>query len=103
MAKFFRRLYWSWTRRRWSVQPADGPEVQVQLRRPQIEPFGNLTNRLLELHQRQPDILELLGSETFGFQPPDCLALHQLAYELDEAQNELDDRFLHIFRVGVPA
>jgi hypothetical protein len=84
------------------MQFSDGSEVEVEVLRVQLETFGELKHRLLELHERNPDVLNLFGREGLFLETPDGLALHQLANELDEAEYQLDDRSLHIFGFGIP-
>ena len=85
------------------MQSADWAEVEIQVFRVQLEAFGNIVHGFLELHERDADILDFRRREGFFFESPDGLALHQLADELDQAQDELDDRALHVIWIGVPA
>src|SRR6187401_3113915 len=85
------------------MQSADWAEVEIQVLRVQLEAFGNVDHGLLQLHQRDTDILDFRRCEGLFFEPPDSLALHQLADEFDQAQDELDDRALHVIWIGVPA
>ena len=85
------------------MQSADWAEVEIQVFRVQLEAFGNVAHGLLQLHQRDTDILDFGRGEGLFFESPDGLALHQLADEFDQAQDELDDRALHVIWIGVPA
>ena len=85
------------------MQSAYWAEVEIQVLRVQLEAFGNVVHRLLQLHERDTDIFDFRWREGFFFEPPDGLALHQLADEFDQAQDELDDRALHVIWIGVPA
>ena len=85
------------------MQFANGAEIKVQVFRVELELPGYLIDRPLEFHERNTDVLDFLRCEGLLFEAPDCLALHQLADELDEAEDELDDRTLHVFGFWIPA
>ena len=85
------------------MQSADWAELEIQVFRVQLEAFGNIVHGFFQLHQRDTDILDFGRSEGLFFEPPDGLALHQLADKFDQAQDELDDRALHVIWIGVPA
>ena len=73
------------------MQSAYWAEVEIQVLRVQLEASGNVDHGLLQLHQRNTDILDFPRCEGLFFEPPDGLTLHQLADEFDEAEDELDD------------
>ena len=79
-----------------------GPRSRFSSFGSSLKRSGELIDRLLELHQSDADVLDLFGREGLFFEAPDGLALHQLADEFDEAEDELDDRALHVFRIGIP-
>ncbi len=49
------------------VQPADRAEVEVQIFGVELEALGDLMDRLLELHERKADVLDLLGGQRLLF------------------------------------
>ena len=85
------------------MQFPEGAEVQVQVFRVQVEALGDLVHGLLQLHQREADVLDFCGRKRFFFQSPDGLAFHQFSDEFDEAQDELDHGALNVLGIGVPA
>src|SRR3990172_5648146 len=85
------------------MQLAEGPEVEVQILRVEFEAFCELIDGLLELHQGDPDVLDLFGRQGLFLEASDGLALHQLADEFDEAEHELDDGTLDVFRIRIPS
>ncbi len=84
------------------VQFSDGSEVQIEISRVELEAFCELMDCLLELHQGNSYTLDLLRGQGLFFEAPDRLPLHQLADEFDEAEDELDDRPLHIVGIWIP-
>jgi hypothetical protein len=85
------------------MQPADRAEVEVQLLWVELESSGNLVDRLLQLHQSEADVFDFFRREGFFFEPPDGLALQQFPNEFHEGEDELDDRALHVFGIGIPS
>src|SRR5665213_4443745 len=83
-----------------SSQQLDGTEVEVEILRRQVEHPADVANGALDLHQRLANGLRLLLRHRPGFHPPDGLAFHELADELDERQDELDDRPLDLGGLG---
>jgi hypothetical protein len=84
------------------MQFPDGAQIEVQVFRIELEALCELINGLLELHQGDADVLDFFRGERLFFEASDGLPLHQLANEFDEAEHELDDRPLHIFRLRIP-
>src|SRR5688500_3305403 len=79
-----------------------GSQVEVQILRVQVEALCQLVDSLLELHQGDADALDLFRRQSFFFEAPDGLALHEFADEFDEAQDEFDHRTLDIVRIRIP-
>ena len=92
-------------RTEWSVlmQAANRSKVEIEVVRADVEPLREQSNRFFQLHQREPDLLDFFAGERLLVQTPDGLPFHELADELDEAKNELDDRALDFLRIRVPA
>ena len=84
------------------MQTAYGSKVEVQIFRIELEPLCDQIDRLLELHQCDADVLDFPGRQCFLFDAPDRLSLHQFTDEFNQAQHELDDRPLNVFRFGIP-
>ena len=85
------------------MQSADRSEVEVQILRVELETFRELVDRLLELHQRYANVLDLFGGQGLFLEPSYGLTLHQFADKFDEAENKLYDRTLQIFGIGIPS
>src|SRR5262245_14130821 len=85
------------------MQTADWSEVEIQIFGVELEAFRDLVDRLLELHQSAAHVLDLLWRQAVFLETPDGLAFHELANELDQAQNELDHRSLNVLGIRVPA
>ena len=79
------------------------PEVKVQVLGVELEALGKVVNGLLQLHERQPHVLDLCGCERLFFEAPDGLTLHQFSDEFDEAEDEFNDRTLNVFGLRIPA
>jgi len=86
-----------------SHQFAERTEIQVQFLRRQPELRSDLADRLLELHQRRTDGFGFLARQRLLLHAPDRLAFHQPTQEFDDGEDELHDRFLHVFGLGIPA
>lgn len=84
------------------MQLSDGPKVEVEILRVELEALCQLIDRLLELHEGDSDVLDLFGRKGFFFEASDGLPFHQLADEFDEAEDELDDGPLDIVRIRIP-
>src|SRR5687767_3643541 len=85
------------------MQFANRAEVEVQVLGIELETFGELIDRLLELHQSNSDVLDLFRRKRLRLKASDRLTLHQLANEFDKAEHEFHDGALHIVRIGIPA
>ena len=85
------------------MQLPDRPEVEIQILRVELELLGDSVHRLFELHQRQANVLDFIGRQGLVFKAPYGLPLHELSYELDKTEDELDDRALNVFRFRIPA
>src|ERR671910_520094 len=81
----------------------DGAQVEIQVFRLKTEATANLTDGLLELHERRANGLDLRLGERMLLHAADRLTLHQLSQELDDRQYQLGDRFLDIFGLRVPS
>jgi hypothetical protein len=84
-------------------QLSDRPEIQVELFRGDAEVAGEVVDGFFELHQGDAELFDLVGSEGLLLHAADGLALHELAQELDEGEDELGYRALDVFGGGVPA
>ena len=85
------------------MQLSDWPQVEVQVLGVELEALGKVVNGLLQLHERQPHVLDLFGRQRLFFEAPDGLPLHQFSDEFDEAEDEFDDRALNVFGLRIPA
>ncbi len=83
-------------------QPPHRPQIQIQLLRIDIELPGEILDRLLQAHEREPDVLGLLFRQRAVLHAPDRLALEQAADELHQREHELHHRSLHVIGIGVP-
>src|SRR5262245_53134696 len=79
-----------------SVEAAQRAQVEVQLLRGEPESLRHRVEDLLELHQREPDALDLLRRERALVHAADRLALEQLPHELHEREHEARDGPLHV-------
>jgi hypothetical protein len=68
---------------------------------PELGP--QLLHAALELHERCPEPLDLLGGERAALDPAHGLALHQLAHEVDEHEHQSGEAALDVLGVGVDA
>src|SRR5204862_1959937 len=84
-----------------SNQVSKRSEVEVQVRVVEAEVRLQLVHPLLELHERHPQPLHLVVAERAAFDAPERLALHDLAKELDQCQDELREPALELLRVRV--
>src|SRR5204863_3570628 len=84
-----------------SHQLPQRPEVQVQVLVLQAEGLLQLLHPLLEEHERLTQPLDLLRGERPALDPPERLALHELAEELHQRQHELRQPLLEVVAVGV--
>src|SRR5688500_12671194 len=85
------------------MQLSEGAEVEIQIVRVELEALCDVVNRLLQLHQRDADVLDFFRRQRLLFQAPDGLPLHELADQFDEAEDELDDRLLNVFGIRIPS
>ena len=85
------------------MQFTERAEVEVQVFGVQVEALGNLVNGLLELHQCDANVLDFFRRKGLFLQSPDGLAFHQFSDEFDQAEDELHDRPLNVFGIGIPA
>src|SRR5579884_344012 len=75
-------------------------EIEVQVLVLQPERRLQLVHPLGEAHERQPQPLDLLVGQPAFVHPPKRLALHQLAQELDQREDELREAAFHLLGVG---
>src|SRR5205085_1190845 len=84
-----------------SEQTPERAQVEVELRVLQPERGLQLLHALLEEHERLSEALDLVVSQRALLHPAERLALHQLAQELDQRQDELRQTAFDLLRVGV--
>ena len=84
------------------MQLSDGSKVKVEILGVELEALSNIVNGLLQLHERQSDVLNLFGRQRLLLEAPDGLTLHQFSDEFDQAENKLNDRALNVFRIRIP-
>src|SRR5881227_358253 len=82
-------------------QPAQRPEVEVEVLVLEPELVLELLHPLLEQHERLAEPLDLVGRERAALDPPERLALHQLTQQLDQREHELGQALLEAFAVRV--
>ena len=78
-------------------------QIEVQLVGGYVELGRDVADGFLELHQRPPNLFDLMVRERAGVHTADCLPLEELPDEFDEGEHQLRDRLLNVVRVGVPA
>src|SRR5688572_6690908 len=86
-----------------SHQPAQWPEVQVEVLVLEAELLLELVHPLLEEHEGLTEALDLLRRERPTVDPPQGLALHELAQQLHERHHELGEALLEAVSVRVDA
>src|SRR6188474_2096282 len=82
-------------------QVAERTEMQVEVAFLELEMLGQLAHTAIEEHERLAQPLDLVVRQRPGLHPPQRLALHQLAQQLDQRQDELGEAFLDLLRIGV--
>jgi len=65
--------------------------------------FSQLTDLLLQLHQRQPHLLDLRVVERAAFHAANRLTLEKFAQEFDETENQARQSLLDVLRIAVEA
>src|SRR6185369_3364129 len=88
---------------RFSDQLAQRTQIQVQVRRFEVELFGKAVDGLFKAHQGEADGFDLVRGQGLRLHAADGLLLHHLAEELDEGEDEAEDGALDVLGVGVPA
>src|SRR5437588_5696190 len=84
------------------MQTTNGSQVEVEILDVEVEAFRQVADGFFEPHQRHADVFNFLGGESLFLHPPNRLPLHQFPDELHEAEYELHDGPLNLFRVRVP-
>src|SRR5262245_23307884 len=84
-------------------QFANRSKIKIQLLWCNVELFGEIENRLLQLHEREADVLRFVFGERPGFHAPDRLTLEELPDQLDERQHELQHGPSHFLWIRVPS
>src|SRR3954468_8814909 len=84
-----------------SKQLSERAQVQVELDVLEPERRLQLLHALRKPHEGLSEPLDLVIRERALLHPAKRLALHQLAQELDQRQDELGEAALDLFRVGV--
>src|SRR5256885_15300781 len=84
-----------------SEEVPERPEVEVEVLVLEPELRLQLLHPLAQPHERLAEPLDLLVRQGSLLHPPHRLALHQLAEELDQRQDELRQAALHRLRVAV--
>src|SRR3954468_1977472 len=82
-------------------QFSEWAEVDVQVLLLELEVLAKLFHLLLEQHECLSEPLDLFGRQRLTLDPPQSLALHQLADQLDESQHELSETLLEALAVGI--
>src|SRR4051812_15026017 len=82
-----------------SEQAAKRAKIEVEVLGVEIELGAQLLHALVELHERGPQAFDLLGGQPAGVDPPQRLALHQLAQQLDDREHKLAEALGDVLRV----
>ena len=90
------------TRSRQLFEASERTEIQVQVFWRETGLARQIVNRFLELHQCDPDLLDLFWRQRAFVHAPDRLTLHHLADEVHEREHQLHDRPPHVFGIGIP-
>src|SRR5262245_7008863 len=86
-----------------SEEPAEGPQIEVEVLVAQAERGLELVHALVEPHERRAEPLNLLLVEGALLHAPQGLALHQLPQKLHEGEDEAGEPALDGLRVGAHA
>src|SRR3954451_664262 len=84
-------------------QLSEWAEVDVQVLLLELEVLAKLFHLLFEQHECLTEPLDLFGRERIPLDPPQSLALHQLADQLDERKHQLSETLLEALAVGFDA